>query len=124
MLIKVFIKWAIQARIICFTGKQMYAIIKNGCQQYKVAEGDSIKIDLIASPEGSSIAFENILMAFDEKNSLISGTKLSSVKVTGTVKKHGRYKKIRVVKFKRRKGYMRTQGHRQDFTEVKIESIK
>ena len=46
----------------------MYAIIKNGCQQYKVAEGDSIKIDLIASPEGSSIAFENILMAFDEKN--------------------------------------------------------
>ena len=50
--------------------------------------------------------------------------KLSSVKVTGTVKKHGRYKKIRVVKFKRRKGYMRTQGHRQDFTEVKIESIK
>ena len=102
----------------------MYAIIKNGCQQYKVAEGDSIKIDLIASPEGSSIAFENILMAFDEKNSLISGAKLSSVKVTGTVKKHGRYKKIRVVKFKRRKGYMRTQGHRQDFTEVKIESIK
>ena len=60
----------------------------------------------------------------DEKNSLISGSDLSSVKVTGTVKKHGRYKKIRVVKFKRRKGYMRTQGHRQDFTEVKIESIK
>ena len=102
----------------------MCAIIKNGCQQDKVAEGDSIKIDLIASPEGSSIAFENILMAFDEKNSLISGPELSSVKVTGTVKKHGRYKKIRVVKFKRRKGYMRTQGHRQDFTEVKIESIK
>ena len=102
----------------------MYAIIKNGCQQYKVAEGDSIKIDLIASPEGSSIAFDDILMAFDEKNALISGTKLSSVKVTGTVKKHGRYKKIRVVKFKRRKHYMRTQGHRQDFTEVKIESIK
>ena len=49
----------------------MYAIIKNGCQQYKVAEGDSIKIDLIASPEGSSIAFDNILMAFDEKNALI-----------------------------------------------------
>ena len=102
----------------------MYAIIKNGCQQYKVTEGDSIKIDLVSSPEGSSIAFDNVLMAFDEKNALISGAKLSSVKVTGTVKKHGRYKKIRVVKFKRRKHYMRTQGHRQDFTEVKIESIK
>ena len=102
----------------------MYAIIKNGCQQYKVAEGDSIKIDLIASPEGSSIAFDDILTAFDEKNALISGPKLSDIKVTGTIKKHGRYKKIRVVKFKRRKHYMRTQGHRQDFTEVKIESIK
>ena len=98
----------------------MYAIIKNGCQQYKVTKGDSIKVDLISSPEGSSVAFDNVLMAFDEKNALISGVK----KVTGTIEKHGRYKKIRVVKFKRRKHYMRTHGHRQDFTQVKIESIK
>ena len=98
----------------------MYAIIKNGCQQYKVTKGDSIKVDLISSPEGSSVAFDNVLMAFDEKNALISGVK----KVTGIIEKHGRYKKIRVVKFRRRKHYMRTHGHRQDFTQVKIESIK
>ena len=98
----------------------MYAIIKNGCQQYKVTKGDSIKVDLISSPEGSSVAFDDVIVAFDDKNAMISGVK----KVTGAIEKHGRYKKIRVVKFKRRKHYMRTHGHRQDFTQVKIESIK
>tara|TARA_X000000368_G_scaffold396305_1_gene364475 strand:+ start:305 stop:601 length:297 start_codon:yes stop_codon:yes gene_type:complete len=98
----------------------MYAIIKNGCQQYKVTAGDSIKVDLISSPEGSPVAFEDVLMAFDEKNAMVPGVK----KVTGTIVKHGRYKKIRVIKFKRRKHYMRSHGHRQDFTQVKIESIK
>ena len=102
----------------------MYAIIKNGCQQYKVTKGDSIKVDLISSPEGSTVAFDDVLMAFDEKNSMLPSSKLSKMKVTGTIKKHGRYKKIRVVKFKRRKHYMRSHGHKQDFTEVKIESIK
>ena len=98
----------------------MYVIIKNGCQQYKVTKGDSIKVDIKSSPEGSTVAFDDVIMAFDEKNAMISGVK----KVTGTIVKHGRYKKIRVVKFKRRKHYMRTHGHRQDFTQVKIESIK
>ena len=122
--IKVFIKSQIHARIIGFKGKSMYAIIKNGCQQYKVAEGDLIKVDLISSPEGTAIAFKDILMAFDEKDTMISSDKLSKIKVQGTIQKHGRYKKIRVVKFKRRKHYMRSHGHRQDFTQVKIESIK
>ena len=99
----------------------MYAIIKNGCQQYKVTEGDLIKVDLISSPEGSSVQFDNVLMACDDNNAMISG---SDIKVTGTIQKHGRYKKIRVVKFKRRKHYMRSHGHQQDFTEVKIEKIK
>ena len=99
----------------------MYAIIQNGCQQYKVAVGDSIKVDLISSPEGSSVQFDTVLMAFDDKNAMISKP---GIKVTGTIQKHGRYKKIRVVKFKRRKHYMRSQGHQQDFTEVKIEKIK
>ena len=121
LLIKVFIKWLIHVRIIGFKGKEMYAIIKNGCQQYKVTEGDSIKVDLISSPEGSSVAFDDVLMAFDDKNAMIAG---SGIKVTGTIQKHGRYKKIRVVKFKRRKHYMRSHGHQQDFTEVKIEKIK
>ena len=121
MLIKVFIKCQIRVRIIGFKGNEMYAIIQNGCQQYKVAVGDSIKVDLISSPEGSSVQFDTVLMAFDDKNAMISKP---GIKVTGTIQKHGRYKKIRVVKFKRRKHYMRSHGHQQDFTEVKIEKIK
>jgi len=102
----------------------MYAIIKNGCQQYRVTEGDLIKIDQVSSPEGSKISFDEVLMTFDEKNTELTKSKTSKVKVVGTIKRHGRYKKIRVVKFKRRKNYMKTHGHKQGFTEVKIESIK
>ncbi len=107
-----------------FESTTMYAIIKNGCQQYRVAEGDLIRIDQISSPEGAKISFGEVLMAFDEKNTELATSKTSKIKVTGTIKRHGRYKKIRVVKFKKRKNYMRTHGHKQGFTEVKIESIK
>tara|TARA_B100000700_G_scaffold86383_1_gene97197 strand:- start:510 stop:818 length:309 start_codon:yes stop_codon:yes gene_type:complete len=102
----------------------MKAIIKNGCQQFKVTEGDYIKIMPIQSPEGASISFDNVIMAFDENNAMLPTSKTSSIKVTGVVKKHGKYKKIRVVKFKRRKHYMRSHGHKQNYTEIKIESIK
>ena len=78
----------------------MYAIIQNGCQQYKVSEGDLIKVDLISSPEGTAVKFEQVLMAFDDKNTVLTSAKLSKIKVTGTIEKHGRYKKIRVIKFK------------------------
>ena len=102
----------------------MYAIIQNGCQQYKVSEGDLIKVDLISSPEGTAVKFEQVLMAFDDKNTVLTSAKLSKIKVIGTIEKHGRYKKIKVIKFKRRKNYMRTHGHKQGFTEIKIKSIK
>jgi len=102
----------------------MKAIIKNGCQQFKVTEGDYIKIMPIQSPEGASISFDDVIMAFDENNAMLPTSKTSSIKVTGVVKKHGKYKKIRVVKFKRRKHYMRSHGHKQNYTEIKIESIK
>ena len=73
----------------------MKAIIKNGCQQFKVTEGDYIKIMPIQSPEGASISFDNVIMAFDENNAMLPTSKTSSIKVTGVVKKHGKYKKIR-----------------------------
>ena len=102
----------------------MYAIIQNGCQQYRVSEGDLIKVDLMSSPEGTAVKFEQVLMAFDDKNTVLTSAKLSKIKVIGTIEKHGRYKKIKVIKFKRRKNYMRTHGHKQGFTEIKIKSIK
>ena len=72
--------------------------------------------------ESKRLKEENTLRQVVRK--LISEAKTSKIKVTGTIKRHGRYKKIRVVKFKRRKHYMRSHGHKQGFTEVKIESIK
>ncbi len=102
----------------------MLAVFENGSKQYKVSVGDLIKIDQIDSPEGSKISFDKILMAFDDKNTELNSTKLSKMKVTGTIKRHGKHKKISVIKFKRRKHYMRSHGHKQSFTEIKIESIK
>ena len=106
------------------SGSNMIAIIKSGCQQFKVTVGDYIKVMPVASPEGTSVSFDDIISAFDDNNQLLSSDKISSLKVTGTVKRHGNYKKVRVVKFKRRKHYMRSHGHKQGYTEIKIESIK
>ena len=102
----------------------MNAIIKQGGHQYNISVGDIIRVDQLSEPEGSKIKLQNILMAFDDKDSLLDKKALSSVKIVATVQKHGRYPKVRIVKFKRRKHYMRTQGHRQGFSEIKIESIK
>ena len=102
----------------------MNAIIKQGGHQYNIAEGDVIRVDLLSEPEGSKIELSNILMAFKDDDSVIDKKFLSSIKIKATIQKHGRYPKVRIVKFKRRKHYMRTQGHRQGFSEIKIESIK
>tara|TARA_Y100000816_G_C25841999_1_gene440013 strand:+ start:339 stop:647 length:309 start_codon:yes stop_codon:yes gene_type:complete len=102
----------------------MNAIIKQGGHQYNISEGDVIRVDHLSHPEGAEIVLDNVIMAFDGDDSIVDKKALSSIKIKATVQKHGRYPKIRVVKFKRRKHYMRTQGHRQSFSEIKIESIK
>ena len=102
----------------------MNAIIKQGGHQYNIAEGDVIRVDLLSEPEGTKIELSNILMAFKDDDLDVDKKSLSSIKIKATIQKHGRYPKVRIVKFKRRKHYMRTQGHRQGFSEIKIESIK
>ena len=102
----------------------MNAIIKQGGHQYNVTEGDVIRVDLISKPEGTKIVLDDVIMAFDDKDAVLEKKALSSIKIKATIQKHGRYPKVRIVKFKRRKHYMRTQGHRQGFSEIKIESIK
>ena len=101
----------------------MFAIIKSGTQQFKVSEGDHIKVSLISSPEGAKVSFDDVIMAFEDDESLVSESKLSRLKVTATVKKHGKYRKVRVVKFKRRKHYSRIAGHRQNMTRIEITKI-
>jgi len=102
----------------------MYAVIESGGKQHKVAEGDSIRLELIASEEGSTIELDKVLMVHDGKDSKVGSPFLKDTKVIAEVLKHSKSSKIKVFKMKRRKGYRRTLGHRQNFTEVLIKSIK
>jgi large subunit ribosomal protein L21 len=101
----------------------MYAIIRSGGKQYKVAPGDKVRMALSQAEVNSTVEFPEVL-AVDEGAGLRVGTPLiESAKVTAKVLAHGRDRKIIVFRFTRRKGYRRKLGHRQDFTEVQIENI-
>jgi len=102
----------------------MYAIIETGGKQYKVSEGDQVFIEKLDKEEGKTVNFDKIL-AFSDDNKLQTGKPyLKNVKVSGKVVKNGKAKKIVVFKFKAKKGYKRTQGHRQPYTCVEITNVK
>ncbi|MCR4655439.1 MAG: 50S ribosomal protein L21 [Lachnospiraceae bacterium] len=100
----------------------MYAIIATGGKQYKVSEGDVIRIEKLGVEEGEKVSFDNVLAVSDGK--LLVGEDVANSSVEATVVKNGRDKKIIVYKYKRKSGYHKKQGHRQAYTEVKIDSIK
>lgn len=102
----------------------MYAVIFSGGKQYRVKEGDTVKLESLAGELGSSIDFDQVL-AIGEGDKLKFGAPyLDKCKVTAEVVSHGRHKKIHIVKFRRRKHSEKWQGHRQNYTEVKIKKIK
>ncbi len=102
----------------------MYAIIETGGKQYKVSKGDVIYIEKLGKEEGKNVTFSNV-MAYSDGETLKTGTPyLKDVKVTGKVVKNGKGKKVVVFKFKPKKGYKRTQGHRQPYTSVEITNLK
>ena len=101
----------------------MYAVIKTGGKQYKVSEGDTLKVELIDAEEGASIEIDQVLLVADGDNIKVGTPLLEGGKVTATVKSHGRAKKVEIVKFHRRKHYRKQMGHRQYFTELKITGI-
>ena len=100
----------------------MYAIIDNGNKQYKVAEGDVVRVEKLAAAEGETVSFK-VLMVVDE-NGIKTGAELESAKVTAKVLKQDKAKKIIVFKYKAKKNERKKQGHRQPFTAVKIEKIE
>ena len=100
----------------------MYAVVKTGGKQYKVAIGDKLRVEKLIAEEGDSVSLGSTLMVADGDNVTVGSPTLDAA-VTATVIGHGRDKKIRVFKMKRRKNYRRTQGHRQSFTEVEITGI-
>ena len=102
----------------------MYAIVNIAGKQYKVAEGDQLKVARLQSEVGEKVNFEEVLLTDDGKNVKIGKPAVKGAKVTAEVIEHGRLRKILVYKKKRRKGYQRKNGHRQDFSAIKINSIK
>ncbi|MBR3134400.1 MAG: 50S ribosomal protein L21 [Clostridia bacterium] len=102
----------------------MYAIIESCGKQYKVAEGDVVFFEKLDVEEGKKVTFDNVVLVSDEKDVKVGAPYVKSASVEGTVVSHGKGKKIIVYKYKPKKNYRRTQGHRQPYTKVEIKSIK
>jgi len=102
----------------------MYAIVNIAGKQYKVSKGDKLKVARLAFKVGEKVSFENVLLTDDGKNIKIGKPTVKGASVDAEVLEHGRLKKILVYKKKRRKGYQRKTGHRQDFSSIMINSIK
>lgn len=100
----------------------MYAIISTGGKQYKVSEGDVVRVEKLGAEEGSEVTFDQVLVVGGE-NFKVGSPLVAGASVTGTVVKNGKAKKVIVYKYKRKTGYHKKNGHRQQFTAVKIEKI-
>jgi len=101
----------------------MYAVIKTGGKQYKVREGDSLKVEKLGADEGATVEFDQVLMVGEGVDLTVGTPYIDGGKVTATVESHGRAKKVHILKFRRRKHYMRRAGHRQYYTQVRITGI-
>lgn len=101
----------------------MYAVILSGGKQYRVQEGDTLKLETLSAEVGSLVDFDKILMVGEGDAVKVGSPYLSGSKVSATVVSQGRHKKIRIIKFRRRKHHEKWQGHRQNYTEVKITQI-
>ncbi|MBV36687.1 MAG: 50S ribosomal protein L21 [Rickettsiales bacterium] len=101
----------------------MYAVIKSGGKQHRVKEGQVVRLEKIEAETGATIDFEDVLMVADGDNVTLGTPVVAGAVVSGEVVNHGRAKKVNIIKFKRRKHHMKRQGHRQWFTEVKINGI-
>ena len=100
-----------------------YAIIRTGGKQFRVESGEKYRIPTVVGEAGGSIEFNDVLLGSDGQNVKTGIPTLSGAKVTGEIVRHGKGDKIVVFKMKRRKNYAKKQGHRQGFTEVKINDI-
>ena len=100
-----------------------HAIIETGGKQYRVAEGDVIFVEKLDVEAGESVKFDRVLAVIDEENTVFGAPVIEGASVSANVVKNGKSKKVRVYKMKPKKGYRRTQGHRQPYTKVQIEKI-
>jgi len=101
----------------------MYAVFRSGGKQYRAAKGDVLRLEKIEADEGATITFDEVLLVGEGKDIKVGSPLLSGGTVSGKVVRQGKSKKVPVVKFKRRKNYLRQGSHRQFFTEVEITGI-
>ncbi len=101
----------------------MYAVIKSGGKQYKVQEGDTIRVEKIDAVEGGEVKLNDVLMVADGDDISVGVPLVAGATVAATVKSHGRGEKIKVIKFRRRKQHRKQMGHRQAYTELEITGI-
>jgi large subunit ribosomal protein L21 len=101
----------------------MYAVIKTGGKQYKVIPGEKLKVEQIPAEVGAQIVLDQVLLVGDESSVRLGQPIVAGATVTATVLGHGRGDKVKIFKMRRRKHYQKHQGHRQGFTELKIDGI-
>ena len=102
----------------------MYAIVRTGGKQYRVEPGDVIRLERLAVPAGSSVAFDDVLLVGGDQGVQVGSPRVANAVVAATVLDDGRGAKVRVFKFKRRKHYRRTRGHRQSWSAVRIDEVR
>jgi large subunit ribosomal protein L21 len=101
----------------------MYAVIKSGGKQYRVESGKQVRVESLAVDVGAAVAFEEVLLVGAGDTVKVGAPLVSGAKVKATVVSHGRGDKVRIFKMRRRKHYQKSQGHRQNYTEVRIDDI-
>ena len=101
----------------------MYAVIKTGGKQYRVSSGEKLKIELLTAEVGAQIDLDQVLVVADGENVTFGRPMIVGAKVTATILSHGRHDKVKIFKMRRRKHYQKHQGHRQHYTEVRIDAI-
>jgi large subunit ribosomal protein L21 len=101
----------------------MYAIIKSGGKQYRVQAGEQVRVEALAAEVGSTVSLEEVLLVGTGDGVKVGAPLVSGAKVKATVVSHGRGDKVKIFKLRRRKHYQKTQGHRQSYTELRIDDI-
>ena len=101
----------------------MYAVIKSGGKQYKVAPGEKLKVEQLAAEVGASVVLDQVLLVGEGDSVRLGQPVVAGATVTATVVSHGRGDKVKIFKMRRRKHYQKTQGHRQNYTEIRVDAI-
>ena len=101
----------------------MYAVIKSGGKQYRVESGKPVRVEALAADVGASVSFDDVLLVGGGESVKVGAPLIAGAKVKGTVLAHGRGDKVKIFKMRRRKHFQKSQGHRQAYTEVRIDEI-